>query len=139
MVFAFHKAMAAFAGFLLMAHPLLMAWAKHRLSLLYRWDAPWPIHVGRLALFLLVTAVFLSAFRKAIRLEYERWRAWHNVLVVSVLVVGFVHSSSMSGLRAWPMRLVWSGLFGMAAIAYGYHRFYSLFRGLRRPFEIVWI
>jgi predicted ferric reductase len=137
MVFAFHKAMAVLAGILLVAHPLLMAWGRRRLSLLYRWDVPWPIHVGRLTLLLLVIAIFLSAFRKAIRLEYERWRAWHNVLVVSVLVLGFVHSRSMGDLREWPMQLVWSGLFGIAALAYGYHRFFSPFRGRRHPFEVV--
>jgi predicted ferric reductase len=137
MVFAFHKAMAVFAGILLVAHPLLMAWGKHRLSLLYRLDAPWSIHVGRIALLSLVTVIFLSIYRKAIRLEYERWQVWHNVLVVSVLVLGFVHSSSMGDLRAWPMRLVWGSLFGMATVAYGYHRFLSPYRGRRRPFEVV--
>jgi predicted ferric reductase len=105
--------------------------------LLYRLDVPWPIHVGRIALLSLVTVIFVSVFRKAIRIEYEKWRACHNVLVVSALVLGFVHSSSMGELRAWPMRLVWGSLFGIALIAYGYHRVFSPYRGRRRPFEVV--
>jgi predicted ferric reductase len=137
MVFGFHKAMGVLAGVLLVAHPLLLAWGKRRLSLLYRLDAPGPVHVGRIALVSLVTVIFLSCFRKAIRLEYERWRAWHNVLVVSVLVLGFVHSSSMGDLRAGPMRVVWGSLLGIAAIAYAYHRFLSSYRGRRHSFEVV--
>jgi predicted ferric reductase len=136
-VFAFHKAMGILAGILLAAHPLLLAWGKRRWSLLYRLDVPWPIHVGRIALLSLVTVIFLSLFRKAIRLEYERWRAWHNVLAVTLLVLGFVHSSSMGDLRPWPMRLVWGSMFGMAAIVYGYHRFLSPHHGRRSPFEVV--
>ena len=117
MVVAFQRAMGVLAGLLLVAHPLLLAReGKHRPSLLYRLDVPWPIHVGRIALLSLVTVIFLSIFRKAIRLEYERWRAWHNVLVLSVLVLGFVHSRAMGDLHAGPMRLVWDSLFGMAVI-----------------------
>jgi ferredoxin-NADP reductase len=52
-------------------------------------------------------------------------------------VLGFVHSISMGDLRAWPMRLVWGGVFGAAMLAYGYHRFFSPYRGRRHPFEVV--
>jgi predicted ferric reductase len=137
MIFAFHKAMAVLAVVFLLAHPLLMAWGQNRWSLLNRLNASWPIHVGRVALLLLAIAILISSFRKTIHLEYERWRAWHNVLVVGVLVLGFVHSLRMGDLRAWPMRLVWSGLFGAAMLAYGYHRFFSPYRGRRHPFEVV--
>jgi predicted ferric reductase len=137
MIFAFHKAMAMLAVVFLLAHPLLMAWGQNRWSLLNRWSISWPVQVGRVALFLLVLAILISFFRKVIHLEYERWRAWHNVLVVGVLVLGFVHSIRMGDLRAWPMRLVWAGMFGAAMLAYGYHRFFSAYRGRRRPFEVV--
>jgi predicted ferric reductase len=137
MIFAFHKAMAVLAVVFLLAHPLLMAWGNTRWSLLYRWNVFWPIHAGRVALVSLVIAIFISVFRKLINLEYERWRAWHNVLVVGVLVLGFVHGVSMGDLRTAPMRLVWGGLFGTAMMAYGYHRFFSPYRGRRHPFEVV--
>jgi predicted ferric reductase len=137
MIFAFHKAMALLAVVFLLAHPMLMAWGQNRWSLLNRWSISWPVQVGRVALLLLVLAVFISVFRKVIRLEYETWRAWHNVLVVGAAVLGFVHSIRMGDLRAWPMRLVWAGMFGAAMLAYGYHRFFSPYRGRRRPFEVV--
>ena len=106
MIFAFHKPMALLAVVFLLAHPLLMAWGEARWSLLNRLNVSWPIHVGRVALLCLVIIILVSSFRKLIHLEYERWRAWHNVLVVGVLVLGFVHSISMGDLRAWPTRLV---------------------------------
>jgi predicted ferric reductase len=137
MIFAFHKAMALLAVVFLLAHPLLMAWGKNRWSLLYRWNVSWPIHVGRIALLWLVIAILTSSFRKLIHFEYERWRAWHNVLVAGVLVLGFVHSISMGDLRAGPMRLVWDGVFGAAMLAYGYHRCFSPYRGRRHPFEVI--
>jgi predicted ferric reductase len=136
-LFAFHKAMGLIATTLLVAHPLLMAWARRRASLLYRWDAPWPIHVGRVALLLLVTTVVIACVRKVIRLEYERWRRWHNILAVSVLVLGFVHRSAMGVARTGPMGVLWAGLLGAALIAYFYHRIYWPYRGRLRPFEIV--
>jgi len=40
----------------------------------------------------------------------KRWRAWHIVLVVNALVLGFVHSISVDDLRAVPMPLVWGGV-----------------------------
>ena len=143
MIFAFHKAMALLAVVFLLAHPLLMAWGEARWSLLNRWNVSWPIHVGRVALLCLVIVILVSSFRKLIHLEYERWRAWHNVLVVGVLVLGFVHSISMGDLRAWPMRLVWGGVFGAAMLAYAYHRFLSPYRGvaapsLRKPTVAYW-
>jgi predicted ferric reductase len=137
MIFAFHKAMALLGVVFLLAHPLLMAWGENRWRLLSRWNVSWPIHAGRAALLCLVIAVLTSCFRKRIHLEYERWRAWHNVLVVGVLVLGLVHSLSMGDLRAGPMRLVWGGVFGAAMLAYGYHRFFSPYRGRRHPFEVV--
>ena len=137
MIFAFHKAMALLAVVFLLAHPLLMAWGKNRWSLLYRWNVSWPIHIGRIALLWLVIAILTSSFRKLIHFEYERWRAWHNVLVAGVLVLGFVHSISMGDLRAGPMRLVWDGVFGAAMLAYGDHRCFSPYRGRRHPFEVI--
>jgi len=137
MIFAFHKAMAMLVVVVLLAHPILMAWGQNRWSLLNRLHVSWPIQVGRITLLLLVIAIVLASLRKTFHLEYERWRAWHNVLVVGVLVLGFVHSMSMGGLRAWPMRLVWGGVFGAAMVAYGYHRFFSPYRGRRRPFVVV--
>jgi predicted ferric reductase len=137
MIFAFHKAMALLAVVFLLAHPLLMAWGEDRWSLLNRWNVSWPIQVGRIALLWLAIAILIACFRKTIHLEYERWRSWHNVLVVGVLVLGFVHSIGMGDLRAWPMRPVWGGMFGAALLAYGYHRFFSPYRGRRHPFEVV--
>src|SRR5438552_2671350 len=90
MIFAFLMSMAMLAVVFLVAHPLLMAWSENRWSLLNRLNVSWPIHVGRVALLLLMIAILISSFRKVIHLEYERWRAWHNVLVVGVLVLGFV-------------------------------------------------
>lgn len=123
-VVRFHRAMAVFATLLLLAHPLLMA-AGGEPELLTRWDAKWPIQVGRAALLVLLATVVLSLGWRAMRLSYETWQRWHRLFAGSLLALGVVHSSVVAEeLATWPMRVVWGALVLTAAAAYAYHRIY---------------
>ena len=137
-LFLFHRAMAVFAALLLLSHPLLMVWAEGRWALLSAWDVALPIHLGRLALLLLVVNVAVSLARGALRLDFETWRTAHNVLVVSLLLLGYVHSAALGGdLASWPMRLLWAGLLGAALLAYGWHKFVAPRLARGEPFEVA--
>jgi predicted ferric reductase len=124
-LFRFHKAMAVFATVLLLLHPVLLAIGEGEATLLVGYAVPWPIWMGRGALLILLAQVVLSLYRLSLRLEYERWRRWHNVAALLILGLGFTHSWSLGGsLKASPMQLLWSALLGVALLAYFYHRFW---------------
>ena len=138
----FHKAMAVFAVLMLLAHPLLIAWGHGNWTILSRLVVPWPVQLGRIALLLLLAVVGTSLGRRVFRLEYERWRRLHNVLVLAVLGLGFVHGLIMGSgrhgdLSTWPMRILWSGLFLIALAAYLHHRWFAPRRNRLAPCEVI--
>ncbi len=138
MIFLFHRAMALWAGALLLAHPLLMAWGGGDWFLLTRLRIDWPIQLGRLALLTIVALIGISVFRASIRLDFERWRKIHNGLALALLALGFAHSTAIgSDFGAWPMRILWSTLAGGAIVAYGYHRFVWPRWHRRSPYEVA--
>lgn len=138
MIFLFHRAMAVWAGALLLAHPLLMAWGKGDWFLLTRPLIHWPIQLGRIALLTAVLLILVSIFRASIRLDFERWRRIHNVLALGLLGLGFAHSTAIgTDFGSWPMRIVWSIFVGVALVSYGYHRFVWPHWHRRRPYEIA--
>lgn len=137
-LFLFHRAMAVFAALLLLSHPLLMMWAERRWTLLTSSDVPPAIHLGRLALLLLLVNVVVSLVRGALRWNFETWRKAHNVVVVSLLLLSYVHSVALGGdLVSWPMRLLWAGLLGAALLAYGWHKFVAPRLARNAPYEVV--
>lgn len=137
-LFLFHRAMAVFALVLLLSHPLLMAWGERRWTLLASLDVPLHTNLGRAALLLLVVNVAVSLARGAFCWDFEKWRKWHNVLVVSLLLLGYVHSAALGGdLGNWPMRLMWAGLLGAALLAYGWHKFVLPSLARDDPYEVA--
>ena len=138
MIFLFHRAMAVWAGSLLLAHPLLMAWGKGDWFLLTRPLIHWPIQLGRIALLTVLALILVSIFRASIRLDFERWRRIHNVLALGVLGLAFAHSTAIgTDFGSWPMRIVWSTFVGVGLVSYGYHRFVWPHWHRRRPYEIA--
>lgn len=138
MLFRFHKAMAVFATVLLLLHPLLLAAGGRGWALLIGFDIPWHHWLGRLGLLVLLTHVTISWFRLALRLEYERWRRWHNGLAVLLLVLGFVHSwNAGQDPTTGPLRFLWPGMVGVALVAYLYHRVARPIWLWRHPYTVV--
>ena len=118
-VYRFHKAMAVMATVLLLSHPLLLALGYRSWLLFVSLRLPWMVYLGKLSLVALLVTALVSLFRRALCLSFERWRVMHNTAGALVLLGGFAHSLLIGrDLTAWPMRMVWATLLGVALTAY---------------------
>lgn len=123
MIFGFHKAAALLAFSLLLLHFNLIAWGSGSWWLLTALDIDLPIWLGRLALLALAINIVASLWRGRLRIEFESWRAGHNFLALSVLVLGFVHSYQVGGdLVPLAMRVYWMMVLLGAAGIYLSHK-----------------
>ena len=122
LILSFHRITALVAVALLCVHPLLVA-SVEGWSLLTRVHAKWYIWFGRTALALLLLHVTISLFRRAVRLSYENWRRLHNLFALSILAVGFIHSTfAGDDLHDAGARVLWAMLPAIALSAWGYSR-----------------
>jgi predicted ferric reductase len=91
-VYYFHRWMAVAGIGLLLAH-----WAVFRVSAPEAlgpsapWSAPGYMSAGRGALLLFALLALSSLFRKALRIEYDRWRVLHAVLAVAAVLLALWH------------------------------------------------
>lgn len=123
LLFSFHKTMAIVASLLVLSHPLLLILGGGKPSLILGPEVSWHIWLGRIALVGLLFHVLLASFRLIIRLNYETWRAIHNVVALVFLPLAFFHSWKAGGdLQLPAMRVLWVMLFTAAAAAYFWHR-----------------
>lgn len=121
-VCAFHRRMGAFAGTLLLLHPVLYA-AGGEWGMLFGLDHGWAISLGKVGFVAAALLGVSSLFRRTLSLDFETWRGVHNGLAVSVLLLGFVHGLFAGGdFGEWPMRALWMVLFGAAVAGYARHR-----------------
>lgn len=135
MIFRFHKAMGVFAAALLIIHPILFAAGKDW-SLLLSND-PY-IVLAKIGLLILLILAFISIFRLVIKFEYEKWRSLHNIIAAPVLLIGFLHSWNLgSDVAKIPMRILWIGMLGMAALAYLYHRILRPLWHRRHAYRVI--
>ncbi|MBL4845551.1 MAG: ferric reductase-like transmembrane domain-containing protein [Planctomycetes bacterium] len=117
LLFQFHRQMGVCAGVFLLAHPVLYAVGGG--EELFKFEQPWEISLGRVALLVLCVLVVTSTARRALSIEFETWRGVHNGLALSVLGLGFGHSVAAGGdLGTWPMRALWTGVLGVAVFSY---------------------
>ncbi len=127
MIFSFHKGMAILAGILILSHPVLLAIGSGNFKLLFSFDLPWYILLGKLGLLLLLAQILVSGFRKQIKLKFEHWRPIHNVIGGVLLLGIYVHSLSAAGngdLGQTSMQALWGGFFVIALGSYTYHKLY---------------
>jgi Ferric reductase like transmembrane component len=105
-----HRAVGVLTLALLLAHPaMILVGARGQIP----WE--WPVAVGAGALFVLVLGVLAALLFRCLRLDYNRWRTLHKVMIL-VVVLGYVHSravghdlQSSPALRAW-----WTALLAVA-------------------------
>lgn len=122
-LFRFHKSMGAVVLALLLLHPLLLAAGDAGWSLLYSFSVPWHIWAGKGALLLLLSQAVLSLWRKSVDMEFQRWRAVHNILAMSILLLAFLHSWNVGqDLNSRFLQWWWILLPGVAAAFYLRHR-----------------
>jgi predicted ferric reductase len=132
-----HHVLGAASFLLLMAHPLLLAFAASHVSVqaaaavLFPGPGAWSVWTGWLALAVMV--VFLApTFWFFGRPHYQRWKALHALSGLA-LVLGMVHALPLS--RSLPGvwgRVVWLGFGFLALLAFAYRLFLAPRMGRRR-------
>ena len=136
-VLRFHRTMAFVAIGLLCLHPLLVA-AGEGWSLLTRWQARWPLWAGRLALLLLLTQAAVAIFRRMLRLRYEIWRRFHNVLAFLLLALAFWHSLRLGNdFENRAATAIWAVLVLVASAAWSYGRITRPWLLRRTAYQVV--
>lgn len=136
-VFQFHRFMGMFAVTLLLAHPLLYASAD-KWELLFDFNHPWAVSLGKVGFLALGVLAVSVIFRKALSLEFETWRGMHNGLALSVLFLGFVHSIGAGGdFSGWPMRAIWAIMFSVAVASYLRNTLFHPQRLALHPYEVT--
>lgn len=122
-LYRFHALMGITAGVLLLAHPVLIAWGGGHWRLIYGLSFPWFIWLGRITLVVLVIQIMISSLRLLLKLEYEAWRRLHNILALTIVIGGFLHSWEVGEDMQEPVgRVLWIVIATAAVSAYLYHR-----------------
>ncbi len=134
----FHRYMGVFALVLLLTHPPLMAYGGAGVKLLWSFDQPWYVLLGKATLLLLAVNVLISIFYVRLGLSFEQWRRAHNILAVLIVPCAFVHSWwSGYDMGPKPMVILWFGLLGLTAWAYVDHKVLQPKRLARRPYRVT--
>lgn len=138
-VYYFHRYLAVCALLIVLAHyALLRAGDAAVLGAADPRLAPWHMSAGRAALLLFVTVAVLSLARRALRLEYDRWRRIHALLATSAFALAIWHLFGAGHYldRPWKQAL-WAVyvLFWLGLIAYV--RVLRPWRVWRAPYRVV--
>ena len=135
-VMQFHRGMAALALVMLACHPVLMSLGSGRWGLLTRFDLPWTIWLGRLALLLIILQAVLSIYQRHL-LSFEKWRFTHQMALV-IWVLGWVHSWKVGpDLELLPVKILWV-VAGLLTIGiYLYHKVYMPAQAKRDAYDVV--
>ncbi len=123
-VLRFHKKMAVVATLLVFVHVVLLVWSRANWNLVLNPWASWPIQLGRIALFSLLTILAYSFGRRLIPINDADWRWFHCGLAWLILILGFAHSMVMgSSFENSPFAIIWTGYFSIAILAWIWRRY----------------
>jgi predicted ferric reductase len=133
-----HKYVDVFAIFLIVSHPLLLAFGGAGPRMLIALDRPWYIWVARVTLVIMLISVLVSVFRLQARIKFERWRIIHNILGPAVFILAFSHSWYIGrDLQAGPLLWLWPAMLGLALAMFVHHRFIQPFKHSRHPYRVT--
>jgi len=138
-VYYFHRYLAVCALLIVIAHyailrvdnPVALGAADPRL-------APAHMTAGRVALMLFVVVAVLSLARRALRLEYDRWRVTHALLATVAFALAIWHLFGAGHYLDSPWKqALWAayGVFWLGLIAYV--RVLRPWRVLRTPYRVT--
>lgn len=138
-VYYFHRYLAILALAIAAAHYLILRSANPAaLGAADPRIAPAYMTAGRLALLLFIAIVVLSLARRALRLEYDRWRISHAALATAAVALSIWHLLGAGNLldRPWKQAL-WAayGLFWLALIVWV--RLLRPWRLTQRPWRVI--
>jgi len=107
-VYYFHRQISLVAFALIITHPLLLfVFDPKHLRLLNLFTAPWAARFGIAAFLFLVAVIAFSIWRKRARIEYDRWRIWHGLLAIGIVVMATIHIE----LRGYYLNSQWKQVF----------------------------
>ena len=119
----YHKHMGVFAALLMLSHPLLLAAGGMGWHLILGVDLPWIVLLGKATLLLLVVNVLASVYQKRLRLKFETWRCFHDLLGPAVILLAFTHSWFVGDhLQSPVLKTLWIVLLVLGVSVFGYHR-----------------
>ena len=139
LIYYFHRYLALVALALVLAHWLILRW--HNPAALGAFDprlAPAHMSAGRLALALFVVVSVLSLARRALRLEYDRWRVLHAAMSTAGLALALWHLAGSGHYLDSPWKqALWLvyGLFWISLI--GWVRLLRPWRVARWPWRVA--
>jgi len=139
LIYYFHRYLALLALALVLAHYLILRWQNPAaLGAVDPRSAPAHMTAGRLALALFVLVSVLSLARRALRLEYDRWRTLHALMATVGLALALWHLAGSGHYldSAWKQAL-WAayGAYWIGLI--GYVRLYRPWRVSRSPWRVT--
>jgi predicted ferric reductase len=100
--------------------------------------APWQMTAGRIALGLFVILVVSSIWRKAFRIEYDRWRRGHAVMAVLAVVLAMAHIWGVGHYtEAAGKGSLWGAYTALWVLVVGYVRVVRPWSLLMTPYSVV--
>jgi predicted ferric reductase len=134
----FHKHMAIFAVCLLVLHPVLLAGGGLGWKFLIKVDLPWYIMIGKLALLLLLVNVTLSLFQNRLRIKFEKWRSYHDILGPAISLLAFFHSwFAGQDLQNPPLKYLWPVILSISIGLFFYHRIIRPLDLACKPYRVI--
>jgi predicted ferric reductase len=136
----FHKEISFVSLAFILAHPILLVTQNvHRyLPLLVIVTAPWRARFAVISLLLLLVLVFLSVWRRRLRIPYELWQLSHGLLALAVVISALAH---IDGVGYYTRGLLRQVIFDVLAASLVstlvWARIVSPLAQLRRPWRVV--
>ena len=134
----YHKHMAVLAGCFLLAHPLLLAAGGGGWRLLFGFNLPWYIWLGKAALLVVLLNICLSIFQRSFSIQFEKWRLGHDILGPLIIVMAFIHSWVVGhDLKMGGMKTLWIVALISGFSLFFYHRIIRPWRLRHRSYRVI--
>ncbi|MEZ5220522.1 MAG: ferric reductase-like transmembrane domain-containing protein [Ilumatobacteraceae bacterium] len=138
-VIQFHRQISYVAVLFVLAHPALLVFTDAPMAeLLNPFSAPWRARFALTAVAALLTLVVTAAWRRRLRISYERWRIVHGVLAVAVLALSLLHVQLVGYYVAQPWKQVLWAAMSIAVVGLLLHvRVVRPLQLLRHPYVVT--
>jgi predicted ferric reductase len=138
-IYYFHRWAAIGAFVLLLTHYLILRIRYGAtLGTVNPLTAPWHMSAGRCGLVIFALLLVTSLWRKALRLEYDRWRMTHGLMAMAAGVLAIAHIIGVGYYTRAPWKgVVWIGYSVSWVLVLGYIRVVKPLRLLRHPYQVA--
>ncbi|MBX3464885.1 MAG: ferric reductase-like transmembrane domain-containing protein [Planctomycetes bacterium] len=138
-VYHFHRYLAIGALGIAVAHyAILRVDVPAVLGSAWPGQAPAHMTAGRLSLLLFAAVVLLSLLRRALRLDYDRWRLTHSLLSTAAFALALWHVFGSGRYLDTPWKQsLWYGYGAIWLLILGYVRLWRPWRLRQRPYRVT--